>query len=875
MAKKYDHIVFKPPAGVKAEAKKGLEWRDEYNRGGTMVGVARARDLSNGKNISPDTAKRMNSYFARHAVDKKGEGWSPGEDGFPSAGRIAWALWGGDAGEAWAGKLVRQIEAADKQERSLPLKPKKIKSWKSDVMPEQKMILRMVSVRAETANAETKSVEVVVASENPVERYDAERDAVVREILLMEGVEFRTDRMQLPIVDSHDRSTVRNVLGSVRNIRKEGTQLVGDATFARDSDSQSAYEKLLDGHLTDFSITATPKQITSVRRGETYSLRGEIIEGPADIVTRWMPTDASLVAAGADETSTVRDLRRSYFLNGDDLMKRALTEEMKAMLVAKGMPEQIEDPEQALTWVVGMMSEAAEAAEEPEEIMSAEAGKEEMKAEEMVARPGHYGDEKKMAEPMVGEEEIKQTVQRALKEDSKRRKEIVALCSAANIERSFAEQLCESGASLDIARTQILEKVLMTNQPLGASSGRERIEVTRSSDDKFNEAIRDGLISRAFRGAGLRTSPFAGGKPAEGSEEFKHFGLMRMAEKILQRQGVNTDRMSNRDIALAALGSPSVCSRYNIERSAYHTTGTFSNLLLDAANKTLLTAYEEAPTTYQLWTRTAPAVADFKAINRIRFSEAPDLEVVPESKPYKQGVMTDSKESYKVEKYGAIFTVSWETVVNDDLDAISRIPAMHGNAARRKVNKVVYNVLTSNPTMGDGFSLFSASHVSGSNYANASAAPSVSTLNTAFTAMMKQKGLTSDAIINVTPRFLIVPISVSATALQLVGSLADPLAGGSTTTGNSNTLNIYGPNGSRPLQVIVEPVLEAYSTTGWFLAADYASVDTVEVSFLQGEESPVLENEWDFNTDTYKYKVRQTFGVAAVDWRGVYKYHNA
>jgi hypothetical protein len=121
---------------------------------------------------------------------------------------------------------------------------------------------------------------------------------------------------------------------------------------------------------------------------------------------------------------------------------------------------------------------------------------------------------------------------------------------------------------------------------------------------------------------------------------------------------------------------------------------------------------------------------------------------------------------------------------------------------------------------------------------------------------------------------LIVPISVSAGALQLVGSLADPGAGGSA-AGNSNSLNIYGPNGSRPLQVIVEPVLEAYSTTGWFMAADYASVDTVEVSFLQGEESPVLENEWDFNTDTYKYKVRQTFGVAAVDWRGVYKYHNA
>jgi HK97 family phage prohead protease len=116
---KYDHIDFSPPSGVREEAAKGLAWRDEYGRGGTAVGVARARDLSNGTNISPDTAKRMASYFARHEVDKQGEGWSPGEDGWPSAGRIAWALWGGDPGQAWASKLTKQIEAADEEGRSI------------------------------------------------------------------------------------------------------------------------------------------------------------------------------------------------------------------------------------------------------------------------------------------------------------------------------------------------------------------------------------------------------------------------------------------------------------------------------------------------------------------------------------------------------------------------------------------------------------------------------------------------------------------------------------------------------------------------------------------------------------------------------------
>lgn len=115
----YDGIDFTPPAGVRSEAKRGLEWRDKFNRGGTAVGVARARDLSNGKSISPDTAKRMASFFARHEVDKQGEGFSPSEIGFPSAGRIAWALWGGDPGQAWANKLVRQMNAADN--RSEPM----------------------------------------------------------------------------------------------------------------------------------------------------------------------------------------------------------------------------------------------------------------------------------------------------------------------------------------------------------------------------------------------------------------------------------------------------------------------------------------------------------------------------------------------------------------------------------------------------------------------------------------------------------------------------------------------------------------------------------------------------------------------------------
>ena len=135
MAARYDHIDFTPPAGVREEAAKGLAWRSEYGRGGTAVGVARARDLSNGVNISPETARRMKAFFDRHQVNVGTTGWSPGEDGFPSNGRIAWALWGSDPGWAWSRKLVEQMNAADEENRSMAVERRSLYEEESTDLP--------------------------------------------------------------------------------------------------------------------------------------------------------------------------------------------------------------------------------------------------------------------------------------------------------------------------------------------------------------------------------------------------------------------------------------------------------------------------------------------------------------------------------------------------------------------------------------------------------------------------------------------------------------------------------------------------------------------------------------------------------------------
>ena len=97
-----DYAVEEIPADLADEAAQGLEWREEFGRGGTEVGVARARDIKNRANLSIRTVKRMYSYLSRHEVDKQADGFNPNEDGYPSNGRIAWSLWGGDAGYSWS-----------------------------------------------------------------------------------------------------------------------------------------------------------------------------------------------------------------------------------------------------------------------------------------------------------------------------------------------------------------------------------------------------------------------------------------------------------------------------------------------------------------------------------------------------------------------------------------------------------------------------------------------------------------------------------------------------------------------------------------------------------------------------------------------------
>ena len=105
---------FTPPKGVQEEAQRAVEWIKDGHAGAnfTAVGRGRAGDLAAGRAVSLDVIKRMASYLARHKVDEQGQGWSPGEDGYPSPGRVAWAAWGGDPAVSWTSSILASAEKA-------------------------------------------------------------------------------------------------------------------------------------------------------------------------------------------------------------------------------------------------------------------------------------------------------------------------------------------------------------------------------------------------------------------------------------------------------------------------------------------------------------------------------------------------------------------------------------------------------------------------------------------------------------------------------------------------------------------------------------------------------------------------------------------
>jgi len=410
-------------------------------------------------------------------------------------------------------------------------------------------------------------------------------------------------------------------------------------------------------------------------------------------------------------------------------------------------------------------------------------------------------------------------LQKAMEQERKRTSEITALFRDFDVEG--ADEAIVMGVSVDEARAMVMDQLRARNKGVSVTMG-------EAESDKFRAAAQDAVLMAA----GI---PVADAAP--GAQELRGHSMVELAREALQREGLKANFGDNMELA----------------RQAINSTSTFPAIMSNLANKSVMTGFNEAETTFQIWAGKG-SNRDFKEAARVALSEAGNLELVPEGGQFQQDFLGEASARTKVATYGKLFSLTRQAIINDDLGLFSKIATKYGSAAKRLVNKMVYAQLTGNVKMQDNVALFDSKH---GNVAGTGEALSVKAIAKAITAMRRQKGITGDATLNITPKYLVVPPELEMTAYQIVNSTA------AVDGVNSGVVNPYKG------RFVV--VADAELTDAWYLVADASQHDTIEVTYLNGVETPRLETRQGFDVDGIEYKVAFDCGVSALDFRGVFK----
>jgi len=394
----------------------------------------------------------------------------------------------------------------------------------------------------------------------------------------------------------------------------------------------------------------------------------------------------------------------------------------------------------------------------------------------------------------------------------------------------LADDMIRRGVDVPAARRELLNRMAAEDERIPTRSahvplGFVSVEAATAGGVETRELMAEAI---AYRFGGI--APRAG-------NPYLSVRVAELARELLELRGISARRLTPVQV---------------IERA--HGVSDFPELLAGAGNRILRAAYEAAPAGIRQIARQATAV-DFRAKQTLMLGEAPELKKVNENGEFTRGTIAEAAESYSLSTYGRIFGISRQALVNDDLGAFADLTRRFARSAMEVEAKLLVTLVTSNPTMADGVAVFHANH---GNLAASGGAISTTTLGPARSAMRLQKGLDGSTPINATPRYLVVPAALETAAEQVLSTIY------------AATVATANPFTGR-LDLVVDPRLDAVSTSAWYVFADPAVVDTIEYSYLESEQGPVLQTRAGFDVDGLEVKCRLDFGCGFLDHRGAYK----
>ena len=404
--------------------------------------------------------------------------------------------------------------------------------------------------------------------------------------------------------------------------------------------------------------------------------------------------------------------------------------------------------------------------------------------------------------------------------------EIRSIANVAQLDQGWVNSQVDASATVETARAAAFEAM----RTRSAGAAQVRTTTISVGVDHTDPSMRAAAIGEALY---ARSHPAH--VPSEPARAYLGLSMPEIARDCLRTRGVATGGLSSAAVIERALS-----------------TSDFPLILGDAVGRTLRDGYRTATAAVrQLGRQTTNR--DFRAKHRLQLSEAPTLEKVLESGEFKYGGLAEAKESYKIDTFGRIISITRQSLVNDDLGAFSDLSRRMGRAAAAFEAQFLVNLLTANagsgPALSDGLGLFHASHGN-----TGTVVLSTESLTAARVAMRRQKGLVAEPVA-VTPKSLLVPPELETQAETLVAAIAPAKV---------DDVNVF----TSKLSVVVEPRLA--DTGRWYLVADPAEVDGLEYAYLEGEPGPQIETQAGFDVDGVKVKVRLDFGAGFVDWRGWY-----
>ncbi len=418
--------------------------------------------------------------------------------------------------------------------------------------------------------------------------------------------------------------------------------------------------------------------------------------------------------------------------------------------------------------------------------------------------------------------------------ERQRSAEITVLCRSFQME-DVADDYIRSGTSIEEVRKGILDKLQARNAPLcaGAESG-SGVKVTRDELDKVRAAAADGLLMRS--GVSIE-------KPAEGANEFRSMSIKDVAVECLMRSGDSkAHRLSNDELFKRSMTPHSA----------------FVSIADDVANRTVLAAQQAAPTTFQAWTSKA-SQSDFRPTHIYEVSDGGELEEIPQNGEFKEAKLGDEPvATRRLITVGKMVNFTRQMFVNDDFGQITRTLTAYTLAFNRGINKAVYQILLSNPAMLDGNQLFSLAHKN----LGSGAAPGTAAFSEARRLMRQQTDMDGKTKLNIAPAFVLTGSSTETSIEALLASLADP------SSNNSGVANVF----RNKMQMVTDAELDVDSgAQPYYFAANPALTPTIEVSYLNGAENPIVESEVSFEHLGIRYRVYGDRGITLLGHKGLVK----